>query len=89
MDERRPCIIVMIQAYFNLFLSALAAAAAAGAAVATTTHEPWPISIAAIAAFATSVTQQLRPSPLPRKEWTEAERKQAMEKAQPPQGDQK
>lgn len=74
MDERRPCIIMMIQAYFNLFLSAAAAAAAAGAAVATTTHDPWPISIASIAALATSIAQQLRPSPLPRKEWTDEER---------------
>jgi hypothetical protein len=58
--------------YVNLVLSALAAAIVAGTGVAATTHDPWPIGVAALSALAVAVIQHLRQ--LPRQEWTEEQR---------------
>jgi len=64
--------------YLDPFISALVLAAGSGAAVWATTQDLRPIFAAAIATFASAFIQQLRASPLPRKEWTDEERQKAL-----------
>jgi len=61
--------------YAKGILIVLASAMGAGAAVAATTHEVWTISLAVIANISTTTIALIMQSPLPRKEWTDDQRK--------------
>lgn len=60
--------------YAKGVLITVASAMICAGGVATTTHDLWTIGIAVMINVGTTVLGLLLPSPLPRKEWTEAER---------------
>ena len=71
--------------YLDLILSALAAAGIAGGTIiGTGIRDWWAIGAASVVAGGTAVVQQLRQSPIRRKEWTHNERNEKLKSKEKP-----